>query len=106
MQCLFLSSRGRHSVFLDYKFRCRPTSPALLVCCLDVVAHRSSFTMAVHHTSHHASAHSYDSTASDDTLINEEEQPFLSDDLEDAIKLNEVEDLVFRLLVKYKNIIK
>lgn len=35
----------------------------------------------------HATNSSYDSNASDETLLNGEEQPFLHDDLEDAIKL-------------------
>lgn len=38
---------------------------------------------------HHTSSNSYDSNASDDTLLNDEEQPFLQDDLEDAIKLQD-----------------
>ncbi|GJE90858.1 MFS general substrate transporter [Phanerochaete sordida] len=36
---------------------------------------------------HHGSTSSYDSNASDETLLNDEEQPFLHEDLEDAIKL-------------------
>lgn len=46
--------------------------------------------MAVHHTSHHhAPAQGYEASASDDTLLDEEHQPFLSEDLEDAIKLDD-----------------
>ena len=46
--------------------------------------------MAVHHTSHHhGSVDSYNSSASDETLLDEEQQPFLRDDLEDAIKLSD-----------------
>jgi hypothetical protein len=45
--------------------------------------------MVAHHTSHHSNMESYDSNASDETLLNEEQQPFLSDDLEGAIKLED-----------------
>lgn len=37
----------------------------------------------------HTSAQSYDSVASDETLSPDEEQPFLADELEDAIKLED-----------------
>lgn len=38
---------------------------------------------------HHSSVQSYDSNASDETLSPDEEQPFLADELEDAIKLED-----------------